>query len=132
MARREDEAQKRVLQIELQGWLKETGQKLVVVFEGRDAAGKGGTIKRLNEHLDPRGACVVAVDKPSAFDRVRLRKLSPTTSPAVRGSRARRTHGAGTDGRCPRARRPQGADDRQRARVPVLGSPLPPTGRHRR
>ncbi|MGY1856072.1 polyphosphate kinase 2 [Modestobacter sp. SYSU DS0290] len=66
--RREYEIQKRVLQIELlklQGWVKETGQKLVIVFEGRDAAGKGGTIKRFTEHLNPRGARVVALDKPS-------------------------------------------------------------------
>jgi polyphosphate kinase 2 len=68
MARREYEVSKRRLQIELlklQGWVKETGQQLVVVFEGRDAAGKGGTIKRFTEHLNPRGARVVALDKPS-------------------------------------------------------------------
>jgi polyphosphate kinase 2 len=45
--------------------VKDTGQRLVVVFEGRDAAGKGGTIKRFTEHLNPRGARVVALDKPS-------------------------------------------------------------------
>ncbi|MGY1781395.1 polyphosphate kinase 2 [Geodermatophilus sp. SYSU D01036] len=68
MERREYEIEKRRLQIELlhmQSWVKETGQKLVVVFEGRDAAGKGGTIKRFTEHLNPRGARVVALDKPS-------------------------------------------------------------------
>jgi polyphosphate kinase 2 len=68
MERREYEIEKRKLQIELlklQGWVKETGQKLVLVFEGRDAAGKGGTIKRFTEHLNPRGASVVALDKPS-------------------------------------------------------------------
>jgi polyphosphate kinase 2 len=68
MGRREYEIEKRKLQIELlklQGWVKGTGQKLVVVFEGRDAAGKGGTIKRFTEHLNPRGARVVALDKPS-------------------------------------------------------------------
>jgi polyphosphate kinase len=68
MVRREYEVTKRKLQIELlklQGWVKETGQQLVVVFEGRDAAGKGGTIKRFTEHLNPRGARVVALDKPS-------------------------------------------------------------------
>ncbi|MEU2349643.1 polyphosphate kinase 2 [Modestobacter sp. NPDC049651] len=72
MQRREYEVQKRVLQIELlklQGWVKETGQKLVVVFEGRDAAGKGGTIKRFTEHLNPRGSRVVALDKPSERER---------------------------------------------------------------
>ncbi|MGY1690452.1 polyphosphate kinase 2 [Geodermatophilus sp. SYSU D01105] len=68
LPRREYEREKRRLQIQLlrlQGWVKDTGQKLVVVFEGRDAAGKGGTIKRFTEHLNPRGASVVALDKPS-------------------------------------------------------------------
>jgi polyphosphate kinase 2 len=72
MQRREYEIAKRRLQIELlklQGWVKDTGQKLVVVFEGRDAAGKGGTIKRFTEHLNPRGAGVVALDKPSERER---------------------------------------------------------------
>ncbi len=56
------------LQIELlkmQNYVKETGQKVLMIFEGRDAAGKGGTIKRITEHLNPRGARVVALDKPS-------------------------------------------------------------------
>lgn len=59
---------KRLLQIELlklQNWVKDTGQRIVIVFEGRDAAGKGGTIKRFMEHLNPRGARVVALEKPS-------------------------------------------------------------------
>jgi hypothetical protein len=69
MGRREYEEHKRALQIELlkaQDWIKETGYRLVLVFEGRDAAGKGGTIKRFREHLDPRGADVVALGVPSA------------------------------------------------------------------
>ena len=56
------------LQIELvrmQAWVKETGQRIAIVFEGRDAAGKGGTIKRFRENLNPRGARVVALSKPS-------------------------------------------------------------------
>jgi polyphosphate kinase len=56
------------LQIELlkmQNHIKDTGQKVLMIFEGRDAAGKGGTIKRITEHLNPRGARVVALDKPS-------------------------------------------------------------------
>jgi polyphosphate kinase 2 len=60
--------EKRLLQIELlklQKWLKATGNRLVVLCEGRDAAGKGGTIKRFMEHLNPRGARVVALEKPS-------------------------------------------------------------------
>ncbi|ATE53497.1 polyphosphate kinase 2 [Actinosynnema pretiosum] len=62
------ELQKRLLQIELlklQYWIKDTGQRMVVLFEGRDAAGKGGTIKRFTEHLNPRGARVVALGKPT-------------------------------------------------------------------
>jgi polyphosphate kinase 2 len=62
------EAEKRLLQIELlklQNWVKGSGEKVVILFEGRDAAGKGGTIKRFMEHLNPRGARVVALEKPS-------------------------------------------------------------------
>ncbi len=62
------EALKLQLQAELlkvQIWTQETGQKFVVLFEGRDAAGKGGTIKRYMEHLNPRYARVVALTKPS-------------------------------------------------------------------
>ncbi|WP_433298617.1 polyphosphate kinase 2 [Pseudonocardia sp. CA-142604] len=68
MTRDEYEIRKRALQIELlkmQSWAKDTGQRIVVLFEGRDAAGKGGTIKRFMEHLNPRGARVVALEKPS-------------------------------------------------------------------
>jgi len=68
MERKEYEALKLDLQIELlkmQGWAKETGQRIVILFEGRDAAGKGGTIKRFMEHMNPRGARVVALEKPS-------------------------------------------------------------------
>ncbi|KAB2948202.1 MAG: polyphosphate kinase 2 [Rhizobiaceae bacterium] len=60
------------LQAELlkaQAWVKETRQKVVVLFEGRDAAGKGGTIKRFMEHLNPRGAKVVALEKPTERER---------------------------------------------------------------
>jgi polyphosphate kinase 2 len=72
LARSEYERTKRLLQIELlkmQYWVKETGQRLVVLFEGRDAAGKGGTIRRFTEHLNPRGARVVALDRPSEHER---------------------------------------------------------------
>ena len=68
MEREEYEDAKQGLQIELlkmQGWVKETGQRIVILCEGRDAAGKGGTIKRFMEHLNPRGARVVALEKPS-------------------------------------------------------------------
>lgn len=64
----EYEAELKKLQIELlkmQNHVKDTGQKVLMIFEGRDAAGKGGTIKRITEHLNPRGARVVALDKPS-------------------------------------------------------------------
>ncbi len=72
MSRKSYERQKYRLQVELlklQAWVKETGQRIVVVFEGRDAAGKGGTIKRFMEHLNPRGARVVALEKPSEVER---------------------------------------------------------------
>jgi polyphosphate kinase 2 len=62
------EHRKRLLQIELvklQNWARHSGARLVILFEGRDAAGKGGTIKRFMEHLNPRGARVVALEKPS-------------------------------------------------------------------
>ena len=68
LSRKNYEKQKYHLQVELlklQSWVRETGQKVVIVFEGRDAAGKGGTIKRFMEHLNPRGAKVVALEKPS-------------------------------------------------------------------
>ncbi|MCR9161474.1 MAG: polyphosphate kinase 2 [Nannocystaceae bacterium] len=61
-------SQKYDLQIELvklQNWVKETGAKVLLIFEGRDAAGKGSTIKRFLEHLNPRGARVVALDRPT-------------------------------------------------------------------
>jgi polyphosphate kinase 2 len=53
----------------MQNYVKDTGQKVLMIFEGRDAAGKGGTIKRITEHLNPRGARVVALDKPSDKER---------------------------------------------------------------
>jgi polyphosphate kinase len=68
MDREEYEQQKIELQIEflkVQSWVKESGERIVILFEGRDAAGKGGTIKRIMEHLNPRGARVVALEKPS-------------------------------------------------------------------
>ena len=72
LARKPYERQKAALQVELlkvQDWVKATNQKIVVLFEGRDAAGKGGTIKRFTEHLNPRGARVVALDKPTDAER---------------------------------------------------------------
>ena len=72
MTRKEYEHRKHVLQVELlklQVWIKETGQRVIILFEGRDAAGKGGTIKRFMEHLNPRGARVVALEKPTERER---------------------------------------------------------------
>jgi polyphosphate kinase 2 len=72
MLRKDYEREKFVLQAELlklQQWMKESEQRLIILFEGRDAAGKGGTIKRLMEHLNPRGARVVALEKPSEVER---------------------------------------------------------------
>ncbi|HOA88459.1 MAG TPA: polyphosphate kinase 2 [Propioniciclava tarda] len=68
MQREEYESEKYQLQIELlklQYWGQDHGQKHIIVFEGRDAAGKGGTIKRFTEHLNPRAARVVALNKPT-------------------------------------------------------------------
>ncbi|MEO9530602.1 polyphosphate kinase 2 [Roseibium sp.] len=62
------EKRKARLQAELlkaQRWIQESGKRVVLLFEGRDAAGKGGTIKRFMEHLNPRGASVVALQKPT-------------------------------------------------------------------
>jgi polyphosphate kinase 2 len=72
MSRRSYEREKYRLQVELlklQAWVKDTGQRVVILFEGRDAAGKGGTIKRFMEHLNPRGARVVALEKPSDVEK---------------------------------------------------------------
>ena len=65
------EHHKEELQVELlkvQSWVKETGQRIIILFEGRDAAGKGGTIKRFMEHLNPRAARVVALEKPTEYE----------------------------------------------------------------
>jgi polyphosphate kinase len=72
MARGVYEMQKRLLQIELlklQKWSQNAGARHVILFEGRDVAGKGGTIKRFMEHLNPRGARVVALEKPTDRER---------------------------------------------------------------
>jgi polyphosphate kinase len=72
LSRKSYEHQKYRLQVELlklQAWVKEAGQRVIILFEGRDAAGKGGTIKRFMEHLNPRGARVVALEKPSEVER---------------------------------------------------------------
>ena len=72
LSRKSYEAQKYKLQVELlklQAWVKDSGQRVLILFEGRDAAGKGGTIKRFMEHLNPRGARVVALEKPSDIER---------------------------------------------------------------
>jgi polyphosphate kinase len=72
LSRNNYEKQKYRLQVELlklQAWVKETGQRVVILFEGRDAAGKGGAIKRFMEHLNPRGARVVALEKPTEVER---------------------------------------------------------------
>ncbi len=68
MPESEYEQEKCLLQAELlkvQNWVKLSGQRIAILFEGRDAAGKGGTIKRFMEHLNPRAAHVVALEKPT-------------------------------------------------------------------
>jgi len=70
--RTEYEREKAKLQVELlkvQKWIDDTGAKVLLLFEGRDAAGKGGTIKRFMEHLNPRAARVVALNKPTDRER---------------------------------------------------------------
>jgi polyphosphate kinase len=72
MGGKDYESQMRDLQIELaklQSWCKETGERVALVFEGRDASGKGGTIKRFRENLNPRSARVVALSKPTETER---------------------------------------------------------------
>ena len=72
LTRKVYEQHKAELQVELlkaQDWVKEAKRKIVILFEGRDAAGKGGTIKRFTEHLNPRGARVVALDKPTGGEK---------------------------------------------------------------
>ena len=72
LSRRKYERQKAELQVELlkmQRWVQETGERVVLLFEGRDAAGKGGTIKRFMEHLNPRGTTLVALPAPSERER---------------------------------------------------------------
>lgn len=71
MSRTDYENDKRLLQIELlkmQKWVKASGRRHVLIFEGRDAAGKGSTIKRFTEHLNPRGSAVVALEKPTDYE----------------------------------------------------------------
>lgn len=65
----EEMAKLQVELLKLQNWVKETGERIILIFEGRDAAGKGGTIKRFMEHLNPRGARVVALEKPNERER---------------------------------------------------------------
>ena len=68
MRNREYNRLKLLLQVELvklQNWIREVGERVIILFEGRDAAGKGGTIRRFMEHWNPRSARVVALDKPS-------------------------------------------------------------------
>ena len=72
MLRKDYEREKFVLQTELlklQQWVRETEQRIVILFEGRDAAGKGGAIKRFMEHVNPRGARVIALEKPSDVEK---------------------------------------------------------------
>jgi polyphosphate kinase len=98
MSRRSYERQKYRLQVELlklQAWVKETGQRVVILFEGRDAAGKGGTIKRFMEHLNPRGARVVALEKPSESSAA-SGTSSATSSTCPRAARSCCSTAAGT------------------------------------
>ena len=100
MRRATYEKEKFRLQVELlklQAWAKETGQRIVILFEGRDAAGKGGTIKRFMEHLNPRGARVVALEKPTPNAVSGI--SSATSSICPRTARSCSLTAAGTTGR---------------------------------
>jgi hypothetical protein len=93
------EAKKAKLQAELlkvQKWVKETGQKFVLLFEGRDAAGKGGTIKRFMEHLNPREARVVALGTSPPKRNAGNGSSSVTSSICRRRARSCSTTGRGT------------------------------------
>ena len=71
LGRKDYEVFKFELQIELlklQNWVRDSGERVLILFEGRDAAGKGGTIKRIMEHLNPRGARIVALEKPTVLE----------------------------------------------------------------
>ena len=91
LSRKSYERQKYRLQVELlklQAWVKDTHQRVIVLFEGRDAAGKGGAIRRFMEHLNPRGARVVALEKPTEEERgqwyfQRYVELLPTSGEIV-------------------------------------------------
>ena len=72
MNKKEYERELKALQLELvklQYWIAQTGERLVVVFEGRDASGKGGMIKTIHERLNPRGARIVALGTPTEYER---------------------------------------------------------------
>ena len=145
MSRKNYEAQKYKLQVELlklQAWVKDTGQRVLILFEGRDAAGKGGTIKRFMEHLNPRGARVVALEKPTEVERgqwyfQRYAQHLPTRGEIVMFDRSwynragvervmgfctqrgvRRVHAPGAG-----VRAPPGAERRARVQVLVLRQP---------
>jgi hypothetical protein len=101
LSRKRYEREKYRLQVELlklQAWVKETGQRVVILFEGRDAAGKGGTIKRFMEHLNPRGARVVALEKPSESSGA-SGTSSATSSTCPRAARSCCSTAAGTTAR---------------------------------
>ena len=83
MKRKAYEHELEALQIELTGvqrWLRQSGKRLLVIFEGRDAAGKGGTIKAISDRLDTRGVRTVALSKPDD------REAHAVVFPALRGA----------------------------------------------
>ncbi len=99
MSRADYETTKAQLQAELlkvQLWAQETGQKFVLLFEGRDAAGKGGTIKRFMEHLNPRAARVVALNKPTDLEERASGSFSAISSSCRRRAKWCSTTGPGT------------------------------------
>src|SRR5215208_1635253 len=84
--------------VTMQEWVRATGHRLVIVFEGRDAAGKGGTIKRVTQYLTPRVARIVALPAPTERERTQWYS-SDTSSTCRRPERSRCSTGPGTTAR---------------------------------
>ena len=72
--------------VDMQAWVEKTGARVVVIFEGRDAAGKGSAIKRVTEYLNPRVTRIVALPTPSALSTTMSLTVSSTISRTVRSS----------------------------------------------
>jgi polyphosphate kinase 2 (PPK2 family) len=102
MKRKLYEKELRKLQVELcyvQDWVKAKGQRAIIIFEGRDAAGKGGTIKAITERVSPRVFRVVALPAPSDREKTQMYVHSGTSSISLQPAKSSYSIGAGTTGR---------------------------------